>query len=138
MCLHKITSKKAVKDTVTKDGLKVYKIVEIQDNKCFAAFRYNGIPYKEGINIARTTIKISTKDSKYYQSGFHFFKTKEEAKDRLEHTPLNNNLKVIICTIKKSWITAVGVEKYYGTDSHEKIVIVAKKAIFPKFSEKNE
>lgn len=140
MCLNKITNKKEITDTITEKGLKVYKVVEIRDGKYYPIYQHYTIPYKEGIDIAQFYKNISTKTIGFYKAGFHFFKTKKAADDYLKETHpigLNIKLKVIICNVKKSWITATGTEiinkiigRKYSTN-----VIVANKAVFPKFKE---
>ena len=109
------------------------------DGKYYPIWQNNEIPFKTGIDEAIITKKIQTCtwiNSCYliYKSGFHFWTNKEDAEKYKEWQECwhFNSYKVIECTIKKSWITAMGKNEIdvnlYGQ------TVVTNKAIFPKCS----
>ena len=168
MCLDITLTDKKIKDYidhVPAEGRKVYKVVAIEDGQYFPFCVNTHIPFVEGINKADTMASIRcehTRTGDYfvsrYDSGYHFFASKEIAKKylkkmknriemRLEHAQkfgdnvgdvavekYRAELAIITCTIKREWITAVGMDGSYGYDKDGRgKAIVAKKAIFPKF-----
>lgn len=148
MCLTALDSakeRKEIKDSIGKDGMKVYKVVGIKDGRYYPVIRQIHTPYSEGVGEADTsgTVGVASKNE-YYQSGFHFWVTSESAKKYLKKIKdlkrkwkLNPDVfqgpyKVIECVVKKSWITATGED---GLNCELKAVVVTSKAIFPKFEE---
>lgn len=160
MCLDSkmiVKERKEVTDEIGDDGISVYKVVGIDDEGYYPPVKYTKTPYANGINEAvKTQLNISHKHRDHYQTGFHFYMTREIACQYLKYMEYlvadhHNSVleqsekdgerfhlkyKVIECKVKKSWITMVGrkVSRQWG---QPEVVIVAKKAIFPKF-EKEE
>jgi hypothetical protein len=136
--------KKKILDSIDKDGLKVYKVVVVEDDKYYPVYVDFVFPYKEKINKAKIGNLVSSNTKFNYKSGFHFFKTKAAAKRFLKYRSddcakfrYHTKYKMITCTVEKSWITEIGQEYSYHTEDHigchrMETVIVAKKAIFPK------
>lgn len=149
MCLKRILSKKKKKKIIDKidgKGITVYKVVEAKEGKYyppFLAFNHQ-CPYEDGLNEARSSKIYSIRSSKIYSirgiqfmynAGFHFFKTKAGAKRLKNRLGKYGSHKVVECTVKKSWITAIGTEQGYDKDGgwtaeDKEVIIVAKKAMF--------
>jgi hypothetical protein len=158
---HSIKERKEVTDQIGKEGLKVYKVVaeRTRDNKYLPPYSILNSPskqwvrherYLEGLNEAYTKMRIGEIENKrlkrIYRAGFHFYKQPAAAQNSADY--LNKFytgqdpeyiFKVITCTVKKSWITMIGREwgirdSVYelGSKEHAEVIIVAKKAIFPK------
>jgi hypothetical protein len=86
-----------------------------------------------------------------YTAGFHFYKQPAAAQNSADYLnkfyTCNNPVyifKVVTCIVKKSWITMMGREwgikdsvYEFGNKELSEVIIVAKKAIFPK-RDKNE
>lgn len=159
MCLRSKFTKKLKKeflDTIHREGLTVYKIVGIGVSNYFPPCKRTKEPYAEGIVEADTSISIEMYNSSKYKAGFHFYVSLEDAKwglslvrgsiknslqvnikdAKARGEKIRNNYTVIECVAKKSWITAVGKDTMAGHSNCT--VLVAKKAIFPKFSRKNK
>ena len=147
MCLASVSDievKKKIKSTIPKEGMKVYKIVGVRDGKYYQLFRDKRAWYEEGTNTAHIE-KIHASSYYKYDTGFHFFTSKEVADNYAAHIShlhkrgeLNPSLfqgkyAVIECIVKKSWVTEMGMQWIKGISRR---VLVAKKAIFPKFEEK--
>ncbi len=158
MCLrNKIdkTELQEFKNTIPKDGLVVYKIVGIGRGDFFPVHINTREPYKVGLEEADTSHEIELYDDEsLYRSGFHFYVEMKDAKNDLLHIrgmlkddlawmrkharqlkkQLRKNYTIIECVVKKSWITNKGKDgcRYLKTFD----TVVAKKAIFPKFSRK--
>ena len=107
-------------------------------------------PYKEGLNEAVTLwnigeVKTDLIDN-IYRSGFHFYKDKAKARQSARYMNKFNTgkkpvfkFKVVTCTVKKEWITAIGKQwgitrgRYDIMDSTAMSnIIVTNKVIFPK------
>lgn len=140
MCLEtadrkEITDK--IKKSIGKDGIKVYKVVQLHSSKRYPLYQRTQTPFEVGINEAfiTTRIKLGSYHAETYQSGFHFWLKRKDAKDGLRGSD-RIRLKIIECIVKKSWITATGMnEMYYDTIEKKMMLgktIVASKAIFPK------
>ena len=156
MCLRNIMPKKERKkilDKIDRKGLTVYKVVITKlDKKHYPMYINSPMYYSEsdilpyqGIMKAKI-IKIGQMFGPYYNSGFHFFKTKAAALRLLKymkHKKLEQNNKdanavkyeLLECIVKKSWISMIGTEIGFKNGNiiviKKEIVIVAKKAIFP-------
>jgi len=128
MCLSVLLNnkeKKEILDSIKKEGLKVYKIVNLRENKFHPISRHMDVPYDEGNNEANTVeiLSVGGWGQKKYNSGFHFFKELIDAEKYLKtfdeivkyhkmkySTADYPNFKLIECMVKKSWITAIGKE----------------------------
>ena len=136
MCLNSVKSDtilNKIKDTIPEDGLKVYKVVEVKDDKYHPLYQNRYISFAEGENRAYTRLNIMAFTMEYYRSGFHFWLKKEDANRNctiLCRTYRYNfkKFKVIECIVKKEWITAVGKNTLC---ENLRTAIVACKAIFP-------
>lgn len=143
MCLETVDKKEVtdkIKKLIGKNGIKVYKMVAKSISRYYPLYQNTHIPFGAGRSEAFITTRIkSGKDRREdYQAGYHFWFKKEDA----EKCKMRANrccLKVIECTVKKSWITATGMnEMHYDTTEKKRVfgkTIVAKKAIFPEFKE---
>lgn len=160
MCLdNKLSQKdrKIITDQIGQDGITVYKVVAVTSKGHYPPASHTLIPYDDGLNEAiQTQINVGDgKEQSFYQTGFHFFQTKKEAEGYLEYMEdlvinhyeelvrwidkgetFHKKYKVIECKIKKSWITMIG--RQANTHSSMATVIVAKKAVFPKFRPKRK
>ena len=134
---------------IPKEGRVVYKIVGVARGKYYPVAINTRTPFKVGSDSADTHESVLSLYGEKYKAGFHFFQIKEEAEETLrlvrrrsKDTKANKSVranmreanellrkeyKVIECRIKKSWVTAIGVDGIDGED----ITIVTKKAIFP-------
>jgi hypothetical protein len=138
MCLHELLpkeKKQKILDKIPREGLTVYKIVDTYSGKMYPMCKNISIAYETGINEACTNSIIrdrfmsnSAGFSPSYRSGFHFYKTRDAAA-KSSFWRKDGEAIIIKCIVKKSWITEIGKE--YG-----RIVLVAKKAIFPKYKGK--
>jgi hypothetical protein len=149
MCLeHRLPKNKANKiiDKIPPEGIKVYKIVKCGSVHYHPIHRYEFGPYNEGVNKAQTK-QISAWEGEKYMAGFHFYMNEKNAKYILnkEWGDSVYTFKLIECIVKKSWITAIGHEVVFKTVHGDfddvyltTTVIVAKKAIFPKFCGENK
>jgi hypothetical protein len=158
---HSIKERKEVTDQIGKEGLAVYKVVaECTETKELIP-PYSVLnspsrqwisqkPYTEGLNEACTKMSIGEVQGReikrIYRAGFHFYKQPAAAQNSADY--LNRFFtgpnpvyifKVITCTVKKSWITMIGREwgikdttYEIGSKEYAEVIIVAKKAIFPK------
>lgn len=155
MCLCEILEPKVrneIKNSIGKDGTEVYKLVGVKNEKYYPL--YTGVakcgkkPYKQGVNEANTDSTIGTFGLKY-KAGFHFIRDKKLAqkairavrkyfkKGTLNPSIFRGEYKVITCVVKKSWITQIGKEHMAIEMGLENVpVMIAKKAIFPKFSKR--
>jgi hypothetical protein len=152
MCLNRRFSFKDQGDLINlipKEGKIVYKVVGVAKGKYYPIVSNTRTPFRVGIDSADTSEPLETEWNQRYKAGFHFFQIKKEADEllslirrrfKLQKTNktvrsnmrkanelVRNEYKVIECRIKKSWVTAVGVD---GVDS-DSITIVTNKAIFP-------
>ena len=152
MCMDRRIPAKDAKQIIgliPKEGKTVYKIVGVVDGKYHPVSIHTREPFGVGAIKADTSVKIHTWDNEY-KSGFHFFQTKVDAvgsldylNERLADRQMREKIKsnmddmkeivhdkyaVIECIVKKSWVTAIGVDG----GSQEAITVVAKKAIFPE------
>lgn len=157
MCMAKLFPKEYIQRMISKvkprKGMTVYKIVGVSDEGYHPTDFNTKLIFKVGVNEADTSIEIFTdgrsmgESNQLYKSGFHFYQGKEEAeralifvheniKENRTHVKahlalygnvLRDNYVVISCHIKKSWITAIGVDGIEG----EQVTIIARKAIFP-------
>jgi hypothetical protein len=135
MCLHKLLpkeQKQKILDKISREGITVYKVVRMGNlNRIYPLYRFVYDEFRPGKNEAKTHKRIAIENSprkskNLYKSGFHFYKTKKSAiKKQMDYS----NSIIIKCIVKKSWITEIGKE-------HDGIVIVAKKAIFPEYKER--
>lgn len=149
MCLNRllpIKEQQRILDKIDKKGLKVYKVVWVNGEGHFPAYKTRANKNSKEFNgtMEATQVKLLCSNAMdEYFSGFHFFKTKAAA-NRLRNNVGKGHHKVIECHVKKSWITEIGTESgrksgdgdgWYRLDiNKQETVIVAKKAIFPKFS----
>lgn len=140
MCLNYKYSNKRKKNFVKdipKEGLKVYKVVRINEKGAFSSPCFVS-EYQPGINVDEKECTIDNGTGLRYKSGFHFFKIKKQAKVMLKWCleECDSKYELIECIVKKSWITDVGEENRWGyMDKKEKYqvtIIVANKAIFPE------
>jgi len=141
-----------IKATIPEDGLVVYKVVGMKDDKYYPIHKKIRVPYEEGIDVAqvaktksiwfRCSMDVPSRSDRAYFSGYHFWMEKKSAKKLLEKIKdyqhrgrLNQHMfegeyTIISCIVKKEWITEIGpetVENFKGR------VVVAEEAIFPKF-----
>jgi hypothetical protein len=159
---HSIKERKEVTDQIGRKGLSVYKVVaeSIETKECLPPYsifkpqnrRIKKQPYKEGLNEVSDdgywicNFPIPTVNKKHlYRPGFHFYKQPAAAQDTADYLSkyfkFEYKFKVITCIVKKSWITMIGREwgirdKVYewGNKDLTEVIIVAKKAIFPKMN----
>jgi hypothetical protein len=152
MCLTTKFSLEGLKellDLIPKEGKVVYKVVGVARGKYYPVAVKTRTPFKVGSDSADTHEPIITSYGHKYKAGFHFFQIKKEAEETLQliryrtknikrnkivrsnmreaNELIRKEYKVIECRIKRSWVTAVGLD---GADS-DSVTIVAKKAIFP-------
>ena len=150
MCIQSFlpnTDRDKIVNGITRDGKKVYKVVRVIDGKYYPLFNRIDEPYNEGIMEADQEARGKTvwdwgSGAKEYKAGFHFWLHKKDAVFASENIIKNQKsgrvilqfkdveIKVITCTIKKSWVNVLGRDE---TCEHEADAIVTKKAIFPKF-----
>ena len=146
MCLREIDSKnktKKIKDTIGRNGIKVYKIVHIGRDAYYPLHYQLNVSFKEGKDEAKIKKKIHSYGcDKDYQAGFHFWMKKATAKRHLERLnkakkqqtlswQMNQGpYKIIECIVKKSWIMTTGKDI---VDYNHHAAIVTRRAIFPKF-----
>lgn len=149
MCLNDQLSLKTIniiKKDIDKKGIKVYKVVGVRDGKYYTLYKKepggHGV-YEKGLNHADTEKTLNQHcGTSEYKAGFHFFADKGDAerflsmvrnankRDSLNWSIFPGQHVLITCTVKKTWITTIGTESTSGAKSR---IIVAKKAIFPKF-----
>ena len=157
MCLNGIITgkkKKTFIDNITKDGIKVYKIVGVEENKYYPPMKKTSQAYEDGLNILKDENMISINGwNIYYKAGFHFYTRKIDAQERLkklkELLKIDPDIRFIMesrgkdfrqryviieCIVKKSWINAYGYDDFF----QKRPTIVAKKAIFPPFNNRHK
>lgn len=135
------------KDIDTKE-ITVFKMVGVDGEQIFPACKKTHIPLTKGINEADTSTMLnvgggfSVGKGTLYNAGFHCFINKEDAEEFktellkyidedkefiIEHAKedgetIRDEYKVIECTVKKEWITAIGLEEGVGKQQAECIV----------------
>lgn len=150
MCLRTNVSPKVRKEllkNITKDGMKVYKVVGAAFGKYYPLIKNKHMAFAKGQMKADDSVKIDFSDHLWgsrnstYDSGFHFFTNRGTAESLLREikklrktNSLNpsytrKKCKIIECIVKKSWITKIGPDGI--TNKSNGMTIVAKKAIFP-------
>lgn len=141
MCMEtvdKIRITDKLRDTITEDGMKVYKVVEIHEGnnitQYYPVYRQTHTPFREGTNAALIT-GITTAGKEHYLSGFHFWLRKKDAINN--QRGMMANTVVIECIVKKAWVTSTGQNEMFFDVIERRTMkgktIIAKKAIFPKF-----
>lgn len=148
MCVKTLIPKKnkdRIINKITKNGKKVYKAVRVIDGKYYPLFQNYNTPYNEGVMDAdqEAMESLSWRENfKQYKAGFHFWLHKKDAdtivkdlrdsqgRSSLRKQFVNGEFKVIQCIVKKSWVNILGIDE---TMDIEGKVLVAKRAIFPKF-----
>lgn len=141
MCLDnfiKLKKKTKIMDSIPEEGMVVYKVVNVDlPNRLYNPIYALG-EYIEGIQEASISEMVSTHGVRY-RSGFHFYRDKRDAQGLMKI--IGGKVKIIECIVKKEWISQIGTEISFSSSFFwnlfhwNSIVIVANKAIFPKFEE---
>ena len=152
MCLDRripLNDMRDIINLIPKEGKIVYKVVGVATGKYYPLVSNTKTPFGVGSYAADTSETLLTGWGGNYKAGFHFFQVREGAekllnlvRERFENTKKNRRVhadmrnknelvrsryKIIECRIKKSWVTAMGIDGVDGED----ITVVTKKAIFP-------
>jgi len=149
MALHEIYDSKEIEKLP--ENMIVYKIAVIKysqdgkyEGKYFSPSRgLMAEPYHEGLNIADTSgiIRRLIKPLTFlsYQAGFHFFLDKKDAEEMYNELKYLRNVRILECQIVRKNITAMGIQlkkkTIYSITGKPRRVIVASKAVFPKFND---
>lgn len=146
MCLKNRLSDEADFIDNLPDTITVYKMVVLgihrEKGLVFPSFSLcHGVwsAYKFGLNMLpqlkeKITIFFSTKNiiRSKYDAGFHFYYLKEDA-DYINENHLEGTRTIIECSIKKEWITTVGIEHSLGKN---RTVIITNKFVLQEIDEK--
>jgi len=135
MCLQRVFTKserekvlaKLPEEFIVWKVLNDYGVIGWRLDGCRYTTDCRSMPIHAGEMKFKTNTIGRTSTDKEYRGGGHFWLHKEAA----EKWKCDDNERIVRCRVKKKWITNVGVQDIGMKNGG--VVVVAKKAIFPKY-----